>query len=142
MGLIIGGIWYSYAKLVEIYGIGKEVQEPKMVDKTSGDKEEQIVTDFDNSWDYKKDGDKYYTKRKNSEKWILTKGNAESAIREKVFSKNQSKNKSSLSPEQKILEEKYLRYKEEIIQQVGEQFASTIDTVEANKDVDDAFSDI
>jgi hypothetical protein len=141
-GLVIGGIWYSYAKLVEIYGIGQESQTPQMVSKSNDDNGEQIVTDFDKNWDYKKDGDKYYTKKKDSEKWILASGNAEKSIREKVFGKDQLKSKSSLTPEQKKLEQQYLSDKEEITEQVTKQVASTINTVEANKGWDDAFSDI
>lgn len=141
-GLVIGGIWYSYAKLVEIYGIGQESQTPQMATKSNDDSEEQVVTDFDRAWDYKKDGDKYYTKKKDSDKWILTSGNTEKAIREKVFGKDQLKYKSSLTPEQKKLEQQYLSDKEEITEQVTKQVASTINTVEANKSWDDAFSDI
>jgi len=141
-GLVIGGIWYSYAKLVEIYGIGQESQTPQMATKSNDDSKEQVVTDFDRAWDYKKDGDKYYTKKKDSDKWILTSGNTEKAIREKVFGKDQLKYKSSLTPEQKKLEQQYLSDKEEITEQVTKQVASTINTVEANKGWDDAFSDI
>ncbi|MDA9016591.1 hypothetical protein N9H63_01265 [bacterium] len=141
-GLVIGGIWYSYAKLVEIYGIGQESQTPQMASKSNDNNGEQIVTDFDKNWDYKKDGDKYYTKKKDSDKWILASGNAEKSIREKVFGKGQSKSKSSLTPEQKKLEQQYLSDKEEITEQVTKQVASTINTVDANKGWDDAFSDI
>jgi len=141
-GLLIGGVWYSYAKLVEIYGIGEESQTPQMVTKSNDDSQEQIVTDFDKTWDYKKDGDKYYTKKKDSDKWILTSGNVEKSIREKVFSKDQSKPETSLTPEQKKLEQQYLSDKEEITEQVTKQVASTINTVETNKGWDDAFSDI
>jgi hypothetical protein len=141
-GLVIGGIWYSYAKLVEIYGIGEESQTPQMVTKSNDDSEEQVVTNFDKVWDYKRDGDKYYTKKKDSEKWILASGNAERAIKEKVFGKDQTKSKTVLTTEQKKLEQQYLSDKEEITEQVTKQVASTINTVEANKGWDDAFSDI
>jgi len=141
-GLVLGGIWYSYAKLVEIYGIGQESQTPQMVTKSNDDSEEQVVTDFDKVWDYKKDGDKYYTKKKDSDKWLLASGNSEKSIREKVFSKNQSNSKSSLTPEQKKLEQQYLSNKENVDKLVLAQVTATIDTVKSNQYWDDAFSDL
>jgi len=47
----------------------------------------QVVSDYDSVWDYKKEGDTVYTKRKNADKWIQpSEGSAaEAAIRNKVF---------------------------------------------------------
>jgi len=141
-GLLIGGIWYSYAKLVEIYGIGQESQTPQMASNSNDNSEEQIVTDFDKVWDYKKDGDKYYTKKKDSEKWILASGNAEKSIREKVFGKGQSKSTTVLTPEQKKLEEYYLSDKERLTEDVANQMAPTLKTDGLRKDFADALSDL
>lgn len=141
-GLLLGGIWYSYAKLVEIYGIGQESQTPQMVTKSNDDSEEQVVTDFDKVWDYKKDGGKYYTKKKDSDKWILATGNIEKDIREKVFSTGQSKPTTVLTPEQKKLEEYYLSDKERVTEDVANQMAPTLKTDGLRKDFADALSEL
>lgn len=36
-------------------------------------------------YEYKKDGESYYTRKKGSNSWILTKGNASKAIKDKIF---------------------------------------------------------
>ena len=46
---------------------------------------EQVITDYDGVYDYKKEGDKYYTKRKDSESWYEAKGSSLDAIKTKVF---------------------------------------------------------
>lgn len=46
---------------------------------------EQIVTDHDSNWDYKKEGDVYFTKKKTSDKWLKTSGKVSDSIRTKVF---------------------------------------------------------
>jgi hypothetical protein len=46
---------------------------------------EEIVTDFDKNWDYMKKNNQYFAKRKNSTNWILTKGEPENSIKNKVF---------------------------------------------------------
>jgi hypothetical protein len=38
---------------------------------------EQVFTDFDSVWDYKKDGDKWFTKKKGASKWIDISNRAE-----------------------------------------------------------------
>lgn len=47
----------------------------------------QVVSDYDSVWDYKKEGDTVYTKKKDADKWIQpSEGSAaEAAIRNKVF---------------------------------------------------------
>jgi len=137
-GLMIGGIWYTYAQLADIYGIGQEqpelaVSEP-MYDKT------QIVTDFDKVWDYKKDGDKFYTKKKDSDKWILTSGKTKESIKTKVFSGKESNHK--LTSQMKKIEQEYISDKENIDKLVLAQVTATIDTVKANQYWEDAFSDL
>lgn len=49
---------------------------------------EQVITDFDTKYDYKKEGEKYFTKRKNSESWTEVKGSSLNAIKTKVFGEN------------------------------------------------------
>jgi hypothetical protein len=51
----------------------------------SSNENEEIVTDFDKNWDYKKKNNQYFAKRKNSTDWILTKGEPEKSIKSKVF---------------------------------------------------------
>ena len=46
---------------------------------------EQVVTDYDNNYDYKKEGEQYFTKRKGTDKWIKATGESERAIRNRVF---------------------------------------------------------
>jgi len=60
---------------------------------------EQVVTDYDGSYDYKKEGDKYYTKKKGTNNWIEAKGSSLNAIKSKVFGDStSSSNSSSSSP--------------------------------------------
>ena len=81
LGLQIGGAWYSWDKLAEIYGI-KEKTESQPKTKIV---KPQIVTDFDQNWYYKKEGNKYFARKKGTTEWILTSGKNEIAIRDKVF---------------------------------------------------------
>lgn len=46
---------------------------------------EQVVTDYDSVWDYKKEGDNYFTKKKTSDSWIKLSGNALNTVKSKVF---------------------------------------------------------
>ena len=138
-GLMIGGIWYTYDKLAKKYGIGEE-ETPSVSSSSATEEKVQIVTDFDGVWDYKKDGNKYYTKKKGTDKWILTSGNAEESIKTKVFSGKETSKK--LTAQEKKLEQDYLKDKENIDKVVVAQVAATIDTVEANQYWEDAFSDI
>lgn len=47
---------------------------------------EQVVTNHDSKYDYKKEGDNFFYKTKNSEKWVKASGNALKSIKNKVFS--------------------------------------------------------
>ena len=51
---------------------------------------EQIVTNFDSTYDYKKEGDNFFTKKKNSSKWTKVSGAAKTAIQTKVFKDKKS----------------------------------------------------
>lgn len=56
---------------------------------------EQIVQGSgDDPWEYKKDGDKYYARKKGSKNWVLTGGNAKESIKTKIYggSKTSSNN--------------------------------------------------
>lgn len=46
---------------------------------------EQVVTDYDSVWDYKKDGDNYFVKKKDSNSWIKLTGNNLESVKTKVF---------------------------------------------------------
>lgn len=54
---------------------------------------EQVITDYDKSYDYKKEGDKYYTRKKGSESWNEVKGTSLDAIKTKVFGDTSSSTK-------------------------------------------------
>ena len=56
---------------------------------------EQVVTDYDSSYDYKKEGDRYYTKKKDSNNWIEAKGSSLNAIKSKVFGDSSDSSSSS-----------------------------------------------
>ena len=49
---------------------------------------EQVVTNHDSKYDYKKEGNNYYYKVKGSNNWVLSKGDAMSSIKTKVFKDN------------------------------------------------------
>lgn len=56
---------------------------------------EQVVQGSgDDPWEYKKDGDKYYARKKGSKNWVLTGGNAKESIKTKIYggSKTSSNN--------------------------------------------------
>ena len=145
MGLTIGGIWYSYDKLAEICGIKNksEITKPTQTTPQSSKPKVEIVTDFDKGWDYKKEGDKYYTKRKGTDKWILTTGKPEDAIRTKVFKDT----KDTYQPTQedltkrKELEREYNEDPTKIVSQIAPQLTSSTNE-EKNAAVIDGFSDI
>jgi hypothetical protein len=46
---------------------------------------EEVITNFDKIWDYMKKNNQYFAKKKNSNKWVLTKGDVEQSIKNKVF---------------------------------------------------------
>ena len=62
-----------------------EIEKEIETQKRDTDNNEIIVTDYDKSWDYKKVGNEYFTKRKTSDTWIKPQGNALEAIKTKVF---------------------------------------------------------
>lgn len=135
LGLQIGGVWYTWDKLAEIYGIKEksESQPKSKIVKT------QIVTDFDQNWDYKKEGNKYFARKKGTAEWILTSGKNEIAIRDKVF---QGKSDSFVGedPElQKKLDKEFEKNPNLIIDQIVPGLTSLSDE-EKNKAVIDAFS--
>ena len=67
----------------------------KTVLNEQGGKKE-YVTNFDNAYDYMRQGDNYYTSKKGKNKWILTSGSAKEAIKTKVFKvKPSSKSKNN-----------------------------------------------
>jgi len=45
----------------------------------------------DDPWEYKKDGENYYTRKKGSPNWALTSGKAKESIKSKIFGVNTSK---------------------------------------------------
>ena len=51
---------------------------------------EQVVTDYDSVWDYKKEGDNYFAKKKTSDSWIKLSGNALNSVKSKVFGDSSS----------------------------------------------------
>lgn len=144
MGLTIGGIWYSYDKLAKIYGIKNksEITTPTQITPQSSIPKVEIVTDFDKNWDYKKEGDKYYLKRKGTDKWLLGQ-EPEDAIKTKVFKNT----KDTYQPTQedlikrKELEKEYNEDPTKIITQIAPVLTSSTDE-EKNVAVIDGFSDI
>lgn len=135
LGLQIGGVWYSWDKLAEIYGV-KEKTDSQPKTKIV---KPQIVTDFDQNWDYKKEGNKYFARKKGTTEWILTSGKNEIAIRDKVF---QGKSDSFVGedPElQKKLDKEFEKNPNLIIDQIVPGLTSLSDE-EKNKAVIEAFS--
>lgn len=59
---------------------------------------EEVITNYDSKYDYKKEGDQYFAKRKNSEKWIKLSGESLSAVMTKVFGVGSSSSNDSTSP--------------------------------------------
>lgn len=140
MGLQIGGVWYSYDKLAKMYGIEKK--QPELSSSEPMNDEVQTVTDFDKVWDYKKDGDKYYTKKKGTDKWILTSGKVKDSIKTKIFSGKESSHK--LTPQLKKIEQDYLKDKEKINDIVASQLTSrvTMDNMNQVQDELSAYLDL
>jgi hypothetical protein len=142
-GLTIGGLWYSFDKLAEIYSIkNKSDINPKLTTKDNT----IIVTDFDGVWDYKKEGDKYYTKKKGEDRWILTSGSSKENIKSKVFKTNSGEYKPTKQDLEirKELEKEYKNNPNNIISQIIPQLSSTTDeekNEQLMKAFDDAFKD-
>ena len=58
---------------------------------------EQVVQGTgEDPWEYKKEGGKYYARKKGSNNWVLTGGNAEQSIKSKIFG-----DKTSTTPKPK-----------------------------------------
>ena len=173
MGLTIGGLWYSYDRLADIFGIkdnsNVESETPSVSSSSTTEEKVQIVTDFDRDWDYKKDGDKYYTKRKGTststtgasketqlkglknlglstyteDEWILTSGKSKEAIKTKVFKTDTGEYKTT-KENLKIkedLEKEYKKNSDIISSQISSQITSTSDE-EKIKQVIAIFADI
>ena len=123
IGLIIGGVWYSYEKLAEIFGI-----KPKTTPTKPGQKQRsivKIVSNYDKDWDYKMEGDNFYVKKKGSENWILTKGKVSDTIKTKVFGIEKT-------PEQIKLESEYKSNKDAIDKQAAIQLTGNLTDEEKN----------
>ena len=75
---------------------------PKTKKDSKSPSKTKIVTDFDKVWDYKKEGDKYYAKKKGTTNWILSTGKSEESIRIKVFKdvKNEPLDKDLPTPQE------------------------------------------
>jgi hypothetical protein len=59
--------------------------------KSTSLKEQVIQGDKNDPYEYKKEGDTYYAKKKDSSKWIKTSGKVSDAIRTKIFSSTKPK---------------------------------------------------
>jgi hypothetical protein len=75
--IIIDGVKYKF----------KDNAEEKLLLTPITNSSNNIINDYDSLWDYMEKDGKYYTKKKNSDTWLLTKGNVESSIKNKVFKK-------------------------------------------------------
>ena len=56
---------------------------------------EQVITDHDQVYDYKKEGDKYFAKKKSDQNWREATGSAKDAIASKVFKKDVKKTQTA-----------------------------------------------
>lgn len=56
---------------------------------------EQVVTDYDSTYDYKKEGNEYFAKRKNSNQWNKLSGKSLESVKTKVFKDNSTSSSSS-----------------------------------------------
>lgn len=61
-----------------------EVERDDIINKSKILKE-QVVTNYDNNYDYKKENNNFYYKEKSSNDWILSKGKASQSIQQNVF---------------------------------------------------------
>jgi len=53
---------------------------------------EKIITNYDQTYDYKEENGQYFTKKKGSKKWIKLQGNSLETVKEKVFNVRSPKN--------------------------------------------------
>lgn len=58
---------------------------------------EQVVTDYDSVWDYKKEGDNYFAKKKTSDSWVKLTGNSLESVKTKVFNDSSSQSTQTSS---------------------------------------------
>ena len=123
MGLQLGGIWYSWDTLAEKYGI-KNSSESQTVSP------DRVISNPGDDWEYSKEGDKYYTRKKGTEEWVLATGDAEYAIRTKVF--------DVITVDD--LQKEFEQNSDVVLDAVEEQFTGTDE--ERNKEVAEAFSNI
>ncbi len=75
----------------------KVINEISRVKEIMGVISEQVVTDYDSSYDYKKEDGKYYTRKKGSNSWTEAKGSSLNAIKSKVFGDSSTSSSSSSS---------------------------------------------
>lgn len=75
----------------------KLLSEVSRIKEMMGIINEQVVTDYDSKYDYKKEGDQYFTKRKGTDKWIKATGDSERAIKNRVFKDSEV----NINPEEK-----------------------------------------
>lgn len=76
----------------------------RLVKRVLSEQEEQVVTNYDKTYDYKRVGDEYFFKRKESDSWKKASGKGLEAISSKVF-KNKEKQPSSvvdIKPKQQL----------------------------------------
>ena len=76
---------------------------------------EKIITDHDQTYDYKEENGQYFTKKKGSKIWIKLQGDALVAVKEKVFNVGSPKN-SPNQPNKNLIISPYINqdYKSEI----------------------------
>ena len=79
----------------------KVISEISRVKELMGVISEQVVTDYDSSYDYKKEDGKYYTRRKGSNSWTEARGSSLNAIKSKVFGDSSSSSSSSSTSKRK-----------------------------------------
>lgn len=74
---------------------------------------EQVVTDHDSKYDYKKEGDNFFYKLKNSEKWSKASGKALNAIKTRVFDIKTNNGSSSNSGDRSNNQNTFFKDKKE-----------------------------
>ena len=123
MGLQLGGVWYSWDILAEKYGI-KNSSESQTVSP------DRVISNPGDDWEYSKEGDKYYTRKKGTEEWVLATGDAEYAIRTKVF--------DVITVDD--LQKEFEQNSDVLLDAIEDQFSGTDE--ERNKEIAEAFSNI
>lgn len=123
LGLQLGGIWYSWDRLAGMYGITNSSESQTVTP-------DKVISNPGDDWEYSKEGDKYYTRKKGTEEWVLATGDAEYTIRTKVF--------DVVTVDD--LQKEYEQNPDVVLDAVEEQFSGTDE--ERNKEVAEAFSNI